>query len=371
MINKYNIPNYQPYTFTGMLVAEKTELTALLQETQIAFKNESSQSIDLQNKIKEMKIYYSDLENELQSLKSEKTTLNSSQKEQTDVLAKIQKELAETRTQCEEHTQDLLESREKLKAATENNTSLQNQIQELSGQLSMANIKIQQLTLQESSHLESQIQKLLDEKSSNEKQISMLNETLKTVSKEREESSLQYQQYAEQLNDQISNLVQRLEQQQRENEQFKIQEENRIQHIGDLEKQLQNVQNDNTSYNLQRNVSFLKKELESSAQLAQTLQTEKEQGDINLTKALTEIEMLEKELNSCKVSISQLESTVEQLRGSQPDNALLLATMESDKVAASRAMAQNNELKKQMEGMQEVMLKVVRIFISLIHNYKS
>ncbi|XP_044750955.1 golgin subfamily A member 2 [Coccinella septempunctata] len=342
----------------GMLVAEKTELTSLLQETQSALRNESSQCIDLQNEIKELKIYYSDLENELHLLKSERMNLDSTQKEQGQIYEKIRIELEETKRNCEEHTQDLSECREKLKAVTESNGFLQKQIQELSGQLSMANIKIQQLTLEESSLSENQIHKWMDEKASYEKQICMLNDTLKAVSKEREESSLQYQQYAEQLNDQISNLVQRLEQQQKENEQLKIQEENRVRHIGDLEKQLQNVQNDNTSYNLQRNNSFLKKELESSTELAQSLQTEKEQLNMNLTKALIDKEMLSKELEGCKHTLAQLESTVEQLRGSQPDNAVLLATMESDKVAASRAISQNNELKKQMEGMQEVMFKV-------------
>lgn len=342
----------------GMLVAEKTELTTLLQETQTAFRNESSQCVDLQNEVKEMRIYYSDLEHELQSLKSEKISQNSSQKEKADICEKLQKELDETKAQCEVYMQDLLESREKLKGVTESNLELQRQIQEMGGQLSMANIKIQQLTLQESSELESQLRKLIEEKSSYEKQISMLNDALKTVSKEREESNIQYQQYAQQLNDQISTMVQRLDEQQKNNDQLKLQEENRIKHIGDLEKQLQNVQSDNTSYNLQRNNSFLKKELENSVEVNKNLAEEKEQLNNNLMKALVDKEVLEKELVDCKFSISQLESTVEQLRGSQPDNAVLLATMESDKVAASRAISQNNELKKQMEGMQEVMLKV-------------
>lgn len=70
--------------------------------------------------------------------------------------------------------------------------------------------------------------------------------------------------------------------------------------------------------------------------------------------------MLLKELEAKTDSISQLESMVEQLRGNQPDSVKLLATMESDKVAASRAIQQNRELKQQLESMQEVFMKMVR-----------
>ncbi|KAL3280541.1 hypothetical protein HHI36_003773 [Cryptolaemus montrouzieri] len=64
----------------GLLVAEKTELSSILSETQSALKNESSHHIDLQNKMKEMKSYYSNLEHELEVLKSEKINFNSIQK---------------------------------------------------------------------------------------------------------------------------------------------------------------------------------------------------------------------------------------------------------------------------------------------------
>ncbi|KAL3280542.1 hypothetical protein HHI36_003774 [Cryptolaemus montrouzieri] len=264
--------------------------------------------------------------------------------------------------------QDLMQSKEKSKSLTDSNSNLENQVKELSGQLSLANIKIQQLTLGETSQQETQVDKLMQEKFAYEKQLSVLNETLRTVSKEREDSSLHYQQYAEQLNAQISNLAAKLEQYQKENEQLRIQEENRVRHLGELEKQLQNIQKDKTSMSLQRNNSFLKKELETSAELAKQLQTEKIDMGNNLTKVLIEKELLEKELDQCKFSIGQLESTVEQLRGSQPDNAVLLATMESDKIAASRAISQNNELKKQMEGMQEVLLKVNNDNVQLTEN---
>lgn len=93
------------------------------------------------------------------------------------------------------------------------------------------------------------------------------------------------------------------------------------------------------------------------------LHIEKTTAEENFTRVSNEKELLLKELDAKTDSISQLESLVEQLRGNQPDAVKLLATMESDKVAASVAIQQNKELKQQLEGMQEVVMKLVSVVI--------
>lgn len=65
-------------------------------------------------------------------------------------------------------------------------------------------------------------------------------------------------------------------------------------------------------------------------------------------------QILEKDLK-----IGEFESELERLRTDRPDTSNILATMESDKVAASRAMAQNQELRKQLEEMQQAYVQVV------------
>lgn len=93
---------------------------------------------------------------------------------------------------------------------------------------------------------------------------------------------------------------------------------------------------------------------------------EKTTIDENLTRTINEKEMLLKELAAKNDSLSQLETIIEQLRGNQPDSVKLLATMESDKIAAARAVQQNKELKDQMESMQEVFMKLVSMFTVFI-----
>lgn len=99
---------------------------------------------------------------------------------------------------------------------------------------------------------------------------------------------------------------------------------------------------------------------------------EKTSAEENLTKTINEKEMLLKELIAKNDSLSQLETMIEQLQGNQPDSVKLLAAMESDKIAAARAVQQNKELKEQLESMQEVFMKLVCIFcLKNYDNYDS
>lgn len=119
-----------------------------------------------------------------------------------------------------------------------------------------------------------QLEPLAQAKFELEKQISNLNLMLKTITKERDESSVQYQQYAQQLNAQITNLSNRIEQLQQENEKLSMQEHNRIKHIGELERQLQNLQNQQVAFATSRSLGDgnIKTELENTQELCIQLQ---------------------------------------------------------------------------------------------------
>lgn len=61
---------------------------------------------------------------------------------------------------------------------------------------------------------------------------------------------------------------------------------------------------------------------------------------------------LQYELKQKDVELQQLKEHLENVTSEQPDKGKLLATMESDKVAASRALSQNVELKKQLDELE-------------------
>lgn len=70
---------------------------------------------------------------------------------------------------------------------------------------------------------------------------------------------------------------------------------------------------------------------------------------------------LNAQLESAKSHVEYLENMVDRLKSDQPDAKSLNASMESDKVAAARAVSQNVELKQQLEEIQ-------RAFVQLVSN---
>ncbi|XP_023020253.2 Golgi matrix protein 130 kD isoform X1 [Leptinotarsa decemlineata] len=345
----------------GLLVAEKTELSASLSQLELISKQKNSECEELQARLKASRSRAFELEQELNVLRAEKTKKENIGQEQIGIINQLRNFNSSLQEQMEEVAQDLLEVREKLKNSSEDNLQLQKLNQELSRKLSLAEITIQQITSGEQQHqVESQVQKLMQEKFELEKQLANLVLKMKTMTKEREESTTQYQQYTQELNTQLAGLSNQVQRLQQENEDLSVQEQNRIKHIGELERQLQSLQNEQIAFTVNRpnGESNLKNELDSTRELCIQLQIEKTSAEENFTKAVNEKDMLLKELTAKNDSLSQLESMVEQLRGNQPDSVKLLATMESDKVAAARAVQQNKELKEQMESMQEVFMKL-------------
>ncbi|XP_063917871.1 golgin subfamily A member 2 [Zophobas morio] len=355
----------------GILVAEKTELVANLSQFQLAAKQKTSECEELQGRLKTSRSRVADLEREIVLLKNEKSQFDTLEREQSSELDTLKKTYQVLKDERDELMQDLLEVREKLKTSSENNLVFQQQIGELSNQLSLANIKIQQLTTGEMDHVSSQVHQLTQEKFALEKQVADLTHTVKTISKEREESSLQYQQYAQQLNSQITSMAGRLEKLQKENESLQVQEQNRIKHIGELEKQLQSLQNDHVNFAISRNVGDSRAELDAALELVEKLKSENAELQGDNVKVADEKELLLKDLEAQAESVRELEGLLEELRGNQPDTVKLLATMESDKVAAARAVAQNAELKSQMESMHEVFMKLNNDKIELTEKLTS
>lgn len=69
--------------------------------------------------------------------------------------------------------------------------------------------------------------------------------------------------------------------------------------------------------------------------------------------------------------ITQLELTVERLQSNRPDPTNLMATIESDRVAASRAVSQNVDLKNQLEEIQRAFVQVSNDKLELTDRLQS
>lgn len=74
---------------------------------------------------------------------------------------------------------------------------------------------------------------------------------------------------------------------------------------------------------------------------------------------IQENENIRRELEERSAKIDKLESMLERFEDDQLDKDKLLAAMESDKVAAARAVGQNQQLKEQLKELQDGFVKMV------------
>lgn len=81
--------------------------------------------------------------------------------------------------------------------------------------------------------------------------------------------------------------------------------------------------------------------------------------------------VLQQQLLEKDAKLTEIESELERLKADRPDTTNLLASIESDKVAASRAMTQNQELRKQLEEMQHAFVQVSNDKLELASQLES
>lgn len=143
----------------GILVAEKTELSAMLSQAQSGCKQKTVELEELGEKLKNSNKKISSLESELNALKTEKTRNSEIVNERSEAYNKLKSEYEELKRTKDELSQDALEVHEKLNASSAENIKLQKQLQEVSAQLSLANIRIQQLTLSDSAQVNKKFRK--------------------------------------------------------------------------------------------------------------------------------------------------------------------------------------------------------------------
>nr|CAD7407648.1 unnamed protein product [Timema poppensis] len=395
----------------GILVGEKTELQAALAKSQQTAKQKSGEVEELQGRVKAAKQLISDLEKEVSSKAESGGQVDKANRELSQELDRLRLEHRMLGKQLEETEEEASELRQKLSARTGDCAALRQDLQDKQSQLALTQLRVQQLSSADNPEVDSQLELLHQHKISLERQLVELQQTLKTVAAERDQASQQYQQYVQQLNAQVTSLATKvsstslttkvdstslatkvgstslvakvgstslavkvgstslavkvgptslavkvgstslavkLEQVSAENEQLSAREQGLVRHVSDLEKQLQQHQQ-------HQQAPQGAQELEQSLTV---LVAEKRELSGEIEAQSEEMQRFHLELEEKNQRVEELESLVERLQGDQPDQHKLLAAMESDKVAASRAVGQNQQLKKQLEELQEGFVRV-------------
>ncbi|XP_018787777.1 PREDICTED: golgin subfamily A member 2 [Bactrocera latifrons] len=273
--------------------------------------------------------------------------------------AELQHKLAQATAKQEDQAGHLDELKRLLDVMQQRATDVEHQFKEKANELEMAQLRIRQLSDEANvNQPDNRVETLTQTQFMYEQQIRDLQAMVQQLTYDKEQASSQYQSYVKHLNSELSNLSEKNSELLDEYTKQQERERQLVDHIGALEK------------DIQRNISrqdHLRKGKEQESQTrseapVQEVEKLKEQiGDyemerhefqLKIKSQEDRIEILSSELQEKQTRLDQLEEHVRNYASEQPDQIKLLATMESDKIAASRALAQNIELKKQLDELE-------------------
>ncbi|XP_070161136.1 golgin subfamily A member 2 [Polyergus mexicanus] len=318
---------------TGILIAEKAELTAALAQSQRTAKQNAEELEEMNGKLKHSQLRINELEKELAQTRSNSSDTQKNAQQIQQIYNELEKKYHELRKEKEDLELETSELKQKLNLKNTEFISLQQEFQEKAALLSLNELRIQQLT-DTSQTLESQHQTV----TVLEQQLAQMRETLRLMNNEKDETSRQYQNYIRQLDAQQAKLLNEIENGNKMISDLESREKSYVQRLSDLEQQLQHEREKNESLLPLQNHN---NEINSLAKNIEELTAREEKLHTMLSEKEMEIEMLIKE--------------VQELRDTKDDGAdavKLVQALESEKLGASRAVLQNQQLKEQLTEME-------------------
>uniref|UniRef100_A0A182RLI9 Golgin subfamily A conserved domain-containing protein n=1 Tax=Anopheles funestus TaxID=62324 RepID=A0A182RLI9_ANOFN len=359
----------------GVLVGEKAELTASLGKCKSLLQERTAETDGLQQRLHDANATVQKLQGELNEAKSYGQRYDQLEQTISSQVGEYQREAERFRKLHEDLQEDLAELRQKLTVRNEEYQAAQQTLEQTRSELGLAKIRIDQLTTDDGQDYNAKIESLTQQNLIKAQQIKDLQEVIKQIGTERDQSSQQYQNYVLHLNKEISNLAEKIQELTDENNRLSKSEETAVRFANELERQIQQqMQKQQSVYagqqetkadacegdaKLREDHDRLKAELDALRISNDTLNREMQElmnGSVSKeNQQKTDYETLVKQYED---QIAQLQLTVERLQLDKPDVAKLLVEIESGRVGASRAVTQNQELKSQLEEMQRAFVQI-------------
>ncbi|KAL0114546.1 hypothetical protein PUN28_011681 [Cardiocondyla obscurior] len=337
---------------TGILIAEKAELTAALAQSQKTVKQNSDEIEELSGKFKHSQFRINELEKELAQTRNNSTDTQKNAQQVQQGYDELEKKYCELRKEKEDLELETSELKQKLNLKNNEFITLQQEFQEKAALLSLNELRIQQLT-DTSQTLESQHQTV----TVLEQQLAQMRETLKLVNNEKDEASRQYQNYVRQLDAQQAKLLNEVENGQKTINELESREKSYIQRLSNLEQQLQHEKEKNEATPPTQDHND---EITNLMRTIKELTVQQEKLYIALSERDAEIEMLTKE--------------IQELRDTKNDGAdvtKLVQALESEKLGASRAVSQNQQLKEQLTEMENAFVTLSNTKLDLTEQLQA
>uniref|UniRef100_A0A2M4CY12 Putative golgin subfamily protein a member 2 n=1 Tax=Anopheles darlingi TaxID=43151 RepID=A0A2M4CY12_ANODA len=359
----------------GVLVGEKAELTSSLAKCQSLVKERTVAYEELHSRLVASESTVKQLSRQLEEVRSEGQRYERLEETIGTQVAEYQREAERFRKLHDDLQEDLAELRQKLNVRNEEYQGAQLALEQTRSDLALARIRIDQLSGTDGEGHEdsnAKIESLTQQNMIKAQQLKDLQEMVKQIGAERDQSNQQYQSYVLHLNKEIANLAEKIVELTNENNKLAKSEEAAVRFANELERQIQQqLQRQQTLTQAARDTSDAQAQEQQPhedaayKQKLAALQKRYDELERECDALKAAVQAKDEERSSCETLLKQseeqitlLQLTVERLQLDKPDVAKLLAEIESGKVGASRAVTQNRELKEQLEEMQRAFVQI-------------
>lgn len=223
----------------GVMVGEKAELMATVGKLQSLVKERANENDELQNRLKASRATVQKLEKEIELMKQSGSRFESLERTIGVQLNEFQEEANKFRKLYEDLQEDLGEHKQKLLVSNQEFQTVQKELEQTRSDLSLAKLRIEQLSSDDDLDFNAKIEALTQQNLIKAQQIKDLQEIIKQIGAERDQSNQQYQNYVLHLNKEVTNLADKIRELTEENNDLSSREGDLVRHVGELERQMQ------------------------------------------------------------------------------------------------------------------------------------
>ncbi|KAH8252698.1 hypothetical protein KR032_001358 [Drosophila birchii] len=336
-----------------VIIAEKAQLNAELTKVRLACRER-----DLE--LEELRTVKEQTQQRLEQLQQHCQDQQSSGEQQRQQYGQLEGQLQQSQAQIRDQQSHLHELEAQLKQGNQRQDELQQQLSTKSNELEMAQLKLRQLSDESSISADNRVESLVQTQYMYEQQIRDLQAMVGQLTQDKEQAGAQYQNYVQHQSGEIAKLNERNTELSEELNALRERERQLVEHVSGLERDIQKNLSLQAQFKeaVSQEQASPKEEQTSDEQIAlqaelAALKERLSDLDFERHEFQLKIKSQDDQLQLKESALAELEQQLERLQAVQPDQTKLLATMESDKVAASRALSQNVEMKQQLDELQQ------------------
>lgn len=225
----------------NILVGEKAELVAKLQSREQSTKDSDSQIMELQGRLKASRFRVAELEKDIGTITQLNQKNNGIDQNSTAHIEQLTEENKRLQKLLQDACDDNTENHHQLVVKTKEIDSMKNVLNAKNNELEMLRIRLQQLndTDMQKVVVDDQSHPTEQRETEMERQVIELQNMISEITNDRDRIEQQYKTYVKHLTSELGTTTQRVEELTKQNEKLAKREESLVDHIRDLEKQIQ------------------------------------------------------------------------------------------------------------------------------------